>query len=327
MEVNKQEPIAETEREGQEQEQGQEQKEWQFRSGFVGVLGLTNVGKSTFINSVMGRKVVIVSEKVQTTRNRIRCIYTDPEAQIIFVDTPGLHKPMNKLSRYLLQQAYGALAGLDLAVYMVEPWVEVQDYDRALLERLQEMEVPVILLINKIDLVKGDEVQRTEENYREVAEFKEVLPISCKLGINLGRAVRLIKENLPVGPPYFPEGEFTDRPEEFLVAELIREQIFNLTRQEIPYSTAVEVVEMREREAEEGEGKPPLIEIYANIYVSKDSQKGIIIGRGGQMIREIGRRARLEIERLLGAHVYLDLQVKVRKDWVEDERQIARLVG
>ncbi len=312
-----------------------------FKSGFVGVLGQTNVGKSTFINTVMGRKVVIVSEKIQTTRNRIRCIYNDPEAQIVFVDTPGLHKPVNKLSRYLLQQAYGALSGLDAIAYMVEPWVEVQEYDRAIFDRLREMDLPVILLINKIDLAKGDEVDRTVENYQKLGLFQELIPISCKEGINIGLAIRTIKKYLPEGPPYFPPEEVTDRPEEFLIAELVREQIFRLTYKEIPYSVAVEVIEIRERERErdrereqgqeQGPGeqpqKPALIEIYANIYVSRDSQKGIIIGRGGQMIREIGRRAREEIERLLGAHVYLDLRVKVREDWVEDERQIARLVG
>ncbi|MGQ9476950.1 MAG: GTPase Era [Candidatus Bipolaricaulia bacterium] len=294
-----------------------------MRSGFVGVLGQTNVGKSSFINAILGRKVVIVSERIQTTRNRIRCIYNDEDSQIIFVDTPGLHKPVNKLSRYLLNQAYGALQGLDLLVYMVEPWIEVQPYDREVFKRLNELKLPAILLVNKVDLAKGNEVPETLKNYGELGLFKELVPISCKVGLNLGLTLRLIKENLPEGPAYFPKEELTDRSEEFLIAEFVREQIFQLTYQEIPYSTAVEVVELRERDQEEDH----LIEIYADIYVARDSQKGILIGEGGRMIREIGTRARKEIERLLGAHVYLDLRVKVRKDWVEDERQIVRLVG
>ncbi len=294
-----------------------------MRSGFVGVLGQANVGKSTFINTILGRKVLIVSEKIQTTRNRIRCIYNDEDSQIIFVDTPGLHKPVNRLSRYLVQQAYGALQGLDLLLYMVEPWVEVQPYDREIFKRLKELKLPAILLVNKVDLAKGNEVPETLKNYGALGLFKELVPISCKAGLNLGLALRLIKENLPEGPAYFPKEELTDRSEEFLIAEFVREQIFQLTYQEIPYSTAVEVVELREREREEDH----LIEIYADIYVARDSQKGILVGEGGRMIREIGTRARKEIERLLGTHVYLDLRVKVRKDWVEDERQIARLVG
>jgi GTP-binding protein Era len=292
-----------------------------MKSGFVGVLGQTNVGKSTFINMILGKKVLIVSEKIQTTRNRIRCIYNDEESQIIFVDTPGLHRPVNKLSKYLLHQAYGALQGLDLILYMVEPWGEVQEYDRKIFARLKDMNTPAILLVNKIDLAKGGQVPETLKSYGELGLFKELVPISCKEGINLGLALQLVKKYLPEGPPYFPQDELTDRSEEFLIAEFVREQIFKLTFQEVPYSAAVEVVELREREEDH------LIEIYADIYVARESQKGILIGKGGRMIREIGRRAREEIERLLGAHVYLDLRVKVRKDWVENEGQIARLVS
>ena len=289
-----------------------------MKSGFVGVLGQTNVGKSTFINTILGRKILIVSEKIQTTRNRIRCIYNDGETQIIFVDTPGLHRPVNKLSKYLLHQAYGALSGLDLILYMIEPWVEVQEYDEKIFARLRDLKLPAILLVNKIDRAKGDQVPKTLKNYGELGIFVELVPISCKEGINLGLALRLVKENLPEGPPYFPQDELTDRSEEFLIAEFVREQIFILTFQEVPYSAAVEVVELRERD--------DLLEIYADIYVARESQKGILIGKGGRMIREIGSRARQEIERLLGAHVYLNLRVKVRKDWVDHEQQIVRLV-
>lgn len=289
-----------------------------MKSGFVGVLGQANVGKSTFINAIMGKKVTIVSEKIQTTRNRIRCIYNDKEAQIVFVDTPGLHKPMDRLGRYLLHQAYGALRGLDLLLYMIEPWVEVQEYDREIFKRLEGMGNPAILLVNKTDLAKGNEVPETLKNYGELCLFEEFVPLSCKRGINLGLVLQLVKEYLPQGPRYFSQDELTDRSERFLITELVREQVYRLTFQEIPYSVAVEVVEFRERGG--------IVEIFAHIYTTRESQKGIIIGRGGRMIREIGSRAREEMERLLGAHVFLDLRVKVRRGWVDQEAQIIRLV-
>lgn len=291
-----------------------------FKSGFVGVLGQTNVGKSTFINSILERKVVIVSEKIQTTRNRIRCVYRDEDSQIILVDTPGLHRPVDKLSKYLLKQAFGALAGLDLILYMVEPWVEIGEYDKLIFGQIKEIKIPAILLINKIDLAKGGEVEQTRQNYCDTGLFLDCIPISCKLGINLGMVIHITKQHLPEGPCYFPEDTFTDRPEHFLIAEFIREQIFRLTHQEIPYSTTVEVLGIREREDKD------LIEVYAVIYVARNSQRGILIGKGGRMIREIGTKARVEIEKLLGTHVFLDLRVKVSKGWNEDELRIARLI-
>ncbi len=292
-----------------------------FKSGFVGVLGQTNVGKSTFINAILGKKVLIVSEKRQSTRNRIRCVYNDPEAQIVFVDTPGLHKPVDKLSRLLLKQAFGALEGLDLILYMVEPWEEIPEYDAKIFEPLKKLSMPKFLLINKIDRAKGDQVPKTIETYAQTGLFAEVIPISCLQGINLGKTIQLIKQYLPEGPKYFPDEVTVDRPEEFLLAEIVREKVYHLTRQEIPYSVYVEVQEIREREDK------PLVEVYATIYVAKPSQKGILIGQGGKMIKEIGRLARLDMEQLLGTRVYLDLQVKVRERWNESEAQIARVLG
>ncbi len=292
-----------------------------FKSGFVGVLGQTNVGKSTFINAILGKKVLIVSEKRQSTRNRIRCIYNDPEAQIVFVDTPGLHKPVDKLSRLLLKQAFGALEGLDLVLYMIEPWVEIQEYDAKIFEHLKKLSMPKFLLINKIDKAKGDQVPKTIETYAQTGLFAEIIPISCLQGINLGKTIQLIKQYLPEGPKYFPDEVTVDRPEEFVLAEIIREKIYHLTRQEVPYSVYVEVTQIREREDK------PLVEVYATIYVAKPSQKGILIGQGGQRIKEIGRLARLDMEQLLGTQVYLDLQVKVRERWNESEAQIARVLG
>lgn len=291
-----------------------------FKSGFVGVLGQTNVGKSSFINAVLGQKLLIVSPKHQSTRNRIRCVYNDPEDQIIFVDTPGLHQPVDRLSRYLLRQAFGALPGLDLVLYMVEPWVEIQEYDRKIFEEMKQLSVTKFLLINKIDQARGNRVPETIKSYSEMGLFKEIIPISCLKGTNLDTVLRLVKGVLREGPPYFPEGQSTDRPKEFVIAELIREAIFRYAYQEVPYSAYVEVEKTEER-------KSGLIVIEAVIAVSRESQKGILIGQSGCMIKQIGRHARMLIEMLLGKQVYLELQVQVRRDWNEDERRVAVVLG
>lgn len=292
-----------------------------FKSGFVGVLGQTNVGKSSFINAILGKKLLIVSEKRQSTRNRIRCIYNDPEAQIVFVDTPGLHKPMDRLSRFLVQQALGALHGLDLILYMVEPWVEIPEYDQKIFQPMKDLPNVKFLLINKIDKALGNEVPETMATYAKTGLFEEILPICCTQGIHLGKTIQLIKKHLHEGPRYFPEEMAVDRPEHFLIAEIIREKVYQLTRQEVPYSVFVEVVGIRER------ADKPLMDVYANIHVARDSQKGILVGERGSMIKEIGRLARQDIETLLGMHVYLDLQVKVREKWNEDEAQIVQAIG
>lgn len=291
------------------------------KSGFVGVLGQANVGKSSFINAILGKKLLIVSERRQSTRHRIRCIYNDPESQIVFVDTPGLHKPIDRLSSFLLQQALGALHGLDLILYMIEPWGVIHEYDQRIFKRMKALPPVKFLLINKIDRACGNEVEETMATYSKTGLFQEIIPISCTQGIHLGKTIQLIKQYLPEGPRYFPEEMAIDRPEHFLVAEIIREKIYQLTRQEIPYAVFVEVVTMRAR------ADKPLLEIYANIHVARDSQKGILIGEKGSMIKEIGRLAREDIETLLGAHVYLHLQVKVRERWNEDEAQLVQILG
>ncbi len=278
------------------------------------------MGKSTFINSLIGRKVVIVSDRPQTTRNRIRCILNTPEAQIVFVDTPGLHRPVNKLSEALVKEAMRALAGIDELVYMTEPTGGIDPFDEQVMPRIKELPCPKILLVNKIDLAKGNQLPETLLAYDSLGIFQELVPISCTRGKNLDRALEVIIRYLPEGEPLFPEEMPTDKPLEFIVAELIREKIYHFTYQEIPYSTAVVVEEIREREDK------PLIEIYATIYVAKDSQKGIIIGRGGQRLKEIGRAARLDIEALLGKKVYLALQVRVKKNWTEDEALISQFL-
>ena len=291
------------------------------KSGFVGVLGRTNVGKSSFVNAILGQKLLIVSAKHQSTRNRIRCIYNDADAQIVFVDTPGLHQPVDKLSNYLLKQAFGALTDLDLILYMVEPWREIPDYDRQMMGRLGKLDAPKFLLVNKSDTAKGNAVAETIRQYAELEMFREIVPISCADGTNLTRTMELIKAHLPEGPRYFPEDTSTDRPETFVIAEFVREAIYRHTREEVPYSTYVEIVEMTEREGSS------LLEIYATIYVARRSQKGILIGDRGAMIKRIGRDARELIETLLGVQVYLDLHVKVADKWNESEAHIARSLG
>ncbi len=283
-------------------------------------MGKTNVGKSTFINSLIGRKMVIVSDKPQTTRNRIRCVLTTDSAQVVFVDTPGLHRPVNKLSEALVKEAMRALAGIDELVYMTEPTGGIDPFDEQVMPRIKELPCPKILLVNKIDLAKGNQLPETLLAYDSLGIFQELVPISCARGKNLDRALEVIVKYLPEGEPLFPEGMPTDKPLEFIIAELIREKIYHFTYQEIPYSTAVVVEEIREREDK------PLIEIYATIYVAKDSQKAIVIGRKGQKLKEIGRAARLEIEALFGKQVYLALQVKVRKNWTEDDAMISQFL-
>jgi len=287
----------------------------------VAVLGRTNVGKSTFINAAMGRKVVIVSDKPQTTRNRIRCIYTTPEAQIVFVDTPGLHQPLNKLSAHLVRQAMKALSGVDEVVYMVEPTGGIDSYDETVLPKVRALPCPKVLLVNKSDQAKGNALPETLLAYESLGIFSDLVPVSSVRGTNLDRALSVIVGHLPEGEPLFPPDMPTDRPLEFVVGELVREKIYLTTYQEIPYSTAVVVEHIAEREDK------PIVEIYATIYVAKDSQKGIVIGAGGSKLKEIGRLAREELEVMLGKKVFLSLQVRVKPKWTEDEAEIARLAG
>jgi len=292
-----------------------------FKSGFVGVLGQTNVGKSTLINALLGAKRLIVSDKPQTTRNRIRCILNREDAQLVFVDPPGLHAQADRLSDYLIRQAYGALEGLDLLLYLVEPWGAPRAHDRKVFEKLKRVESPRFLVVSKVDRARHEDVLRTLEAHAKLGLFDEYVPVSATTGANLDRLIALAVACLPEGPPYFPTDQTVDKPLEFLIGELIREQVFRLTRQEVPYATAVEVIHLEER------ADKPLIEITAAIDVARKSQRGILIGEGGAMIKRIGQRARAEIESLLGTRVYLDLQVRVREKWNQDPTQIKRLLG
>jgi len=293
----------------------------EFQTGMVGVLGKTNVGKSTLINALLGRKALIVSDKPQTTRNRIRCVLNLPEAQIVFVDTPGLHNPVDTLSHYLIKQALNSLKGLDAVLYLVEPWGAVKAHDARVFEQFKTLKVPLLLGINKVDRAQGNEVLETIAQHAKLELFEEIVPLSCLNGHNLDTLIGLIKDRMPQGHPLFPQDQTTDRPLQFFVAELIREQVFRLTFQEIPYAVAVEVERIKERTDK------PLVEIKAFVDVAHRSQRGLLIGKDGAMIKHIGQRARAQIESFLGTRVYLELKVRVIRKWNEDATKIQRLLG
>lgn len=280
-----------------------------YKSGFVAIIGRPNVGKSTFLNRVVGQKIAIMSDKPQTTRNKIQGVYTDEDAQIIFIDTPGVHKPKHKLGDFMMKVALNALREVDLILFMVNAEEGFGRGEAFIMERLKEVDTPVFLVINKIDRVHPDELLPLIDQYKDLHPFAEIVPISALEGNNVERLLEQIKERLPEGPQYYPPDQVTDHPEQFIIAELIREKAFHLTREEVPHSIAV-VVERIERREETG-----TVYVGAVIVVERDSQKGIIIGKQGRMLKEIGQRARADIEALLGSKVFLELWVKVQKDW------------
>lgn len=283
-------------------------KNKQYKSGFITIIGRPNVGKSTLLNRFIGQKVAIMSDKAQTTRNRIQAVVTDESSQIVFIDTPGIHKPKHALGDFMLEAAYSALKGVDGILVVVNASEKIGPGDRLVIEKIKKASVPVFLVINKIDLIKPDEVFAIIESYRQEHEFDAVFPISATQGNNVDQLMEAIKNILPVGPQYYPEDQVMDHPEYFIVAEFIREKILELTREEIPHSVAVQVESMKRNEDDK-------VEIHAAIIVERSSQKGIIIGAQGSMIKQIGRKARRDIEILLGDKVYLDLWVKVQKNW------------
>ncbi|MHB8173075.1 MAG: GTPase Era [Nitrospirota bacterium] len=280
-----------------------------FKSGFVSIIGRPNVGKSTILNALVGEKISIVSEKPQTTRNRITGILTLPDAQVIFLDTPGLHKPQGRLNEYMVNVAKEACGEVDIVLFVTEADRNPGEGEREIIEFLKGLKAKVFLAINKIDLVRKDSLLPLINKYSSMYNFAEIIPVSSLKGENMMDLRDAITGCLPEGPQYYPEDEMTEQPERFIAAEIIREKIFRMTSDEVPYSTAVLVEEMKERG-----GK---IYTRADIYVEKDSHKGIIIGANGQMLKKIGQAARKDIERLLGSQIYLELWVKVKKDWRE----------
>jgi GTP-binding protein Era len=288
-----------------------------LRVGYVALLGQTNVGKSTFLNAVLGEKLLISSAKPQATRNRIRCVLTTDEAQIIFVDTPGLHRARTKLGRHLVREAQRGTRGVDVILYMIEPWGKVDDYDRRTLERLAESGVPMLLLVNKIDRARGNALEETLLAYDALRRFEELIPISSTQGIGLDDAIQTTISYLPKGERLFPSDVKCDRPVEFLIEEAIREKVYQATYQEIPYSAAVHVKWLRD-------GSEGATEIQAEILVERESQKGILIGKAGQTVKRIGTLARKDIERLLGRRVFLKLIVQVSPGWTRNDALVRR---
>ena len=286
-----------------------------FKSGFVSIIGRPNAGKSTLLNSILGEKVVIVSEKPQTTRNKIRGIKNMENAQIIFLDTPGIHKAKGHLNEFMVKEAMSALEDMDIIIYLVEATGKIKD-ELFIIESLKRVRCPVLLGINKIDMVRKDSILPLMDEYSSLYPFREIIPLSARKGEGMDELFRCIVELLPEGPKYFTEDILTDQTERFVVAEIVREKVFKLTREEIPYSTAVIVERFKENPGKR------IISISATINVERDSQKGIIIGKGGAMLKEIGTRARIDIERLLGTKVYLELFVRVRKDWTKDAKSL-----
>lgn len=285
-----------------------------FKSGFVTLIGRPNVGKSTLMNRLIGQKIAITSKKPQTTRNRIQTVYTDEEkGQIVFLDTPGIHKAKNKLGEYMVNVAERTLNEVDVVLWLVEPTNYIGAGEQHILEKLRRVKTPVILVINKTDMVKKEEILSYIDTYRKEYDFAEIVPLSALRGQNTEILVDLIFKYLPYGPMFYDEDTITDQPERQIVAELIREKALHALSEEIPHGIAVTIERMKERK----NGK--LIDIDATIICERDSHKGIIIGKGGNMLKKIGTNARYEIERLLDSKVNLKLWVKVKKDWRDSD--------
>ena len=289
------------------------------RSGFVAVVGRPNVGKSTLVNSYVGQKVAIVSRKPQTTRNRILGILTQSDAQIIFVDTPGIHRPLHKLGEYMVQTARKAIPDADVLLFMVDVGVSPREADRIVARVLaKDCRSPIILVLNKMDLLEPDRVQQITEEYLSLGTFDDWMMVSASRGDNLEDLLAKTTARLPLGPRYYPEGQVTDAPERFIAAELIREQVLHFLHQEVPHAIAVVVEQFTQR-------KSGVTYISATVYVEKASQKGIVIGAGGKMLKQIGTSARHEIQRMLNTKVFVELWVKVRLKWRRDDAALRRV--
>ncbi|MCP3025644.1 GTPase Era [Halobacillus sp. A5] len=291
--------------------------EEQFKSGFVAIIGRPNVGKSTFMNRVIGEKIAIMSDKPQTTRNKIQGVLTEKDAQLIFIDTPGIHKPKHKLGDFMVNVAENTLNEVDAIMFMINAEEGYGRGDQFIIDRLQKISQPVFLIVNKIDKVHPDQLLPLIDEYREKLNFEEIIPISALEGNNVDHLLSVLKTHLPEGPQFYPEDHITDHPERFIVSELIREKVLHLTREEIPHSIAVVIETIKPREDSNA------VFIQAAIIVERKSQKGIIIGKQGSMLKEVGQRARKDIEALLGSKVFLELWVKVQKDWRNRQVQLS----
>lgn len=287
-----------------------------FKSGFIGIIGRPNVGKSTLLNGIMGEKIAITTHKPQTTRNRIKGIKNLENGQFIFLDTPGIHKAKTPLNKFMVNAAIDTFGDMDLLLLLIEADTVPHNDDIFIIKSLQGVKTPVILVINKIDLVEKNKLLPLMDEFRYLFPFREIVPVSALKGDGLNILLDILWKTLPEGPRYFPDDMITDSSERFLAAEIIREKVILLTHQEIPYSTAVVVDSFKEDESRN------LIRIQASINLEKDSQKGILIGKQGTMLKKIGRQARLEMERFFATRVYLELFIKVSKGWTRDPRML-----
>jgi GTP-binding protein Era len=301
-------------------------KDMKYKSGFVTLIGRPNVGKSTLMNQLIGQKIAITSDKPQTTRNRIQTVYTDERGQVIFLDTPGIHKAKNKLGEYMVNVAERTMSEVDLVLWLVEPSTFIGAGEQHIAEQLRKVKTPIFLVINKMDLVKKEQLLTFIAAYKDICNFAEIIPVSALKGENTKVLVEEIYKYMPEGPQYYDEDTVTDQPERQIVAELIREKALNLLDDEIPHGIAVSIDSMKERpESQGGKANPKdyygngMIDIEATIVCERDSHKGIIIGKGGSKLKQIGSQARREIENLLDCKVNLQLWVKVKKDWRDSD--------
>ena len=280
-----------------------------FKSGFVSIVGRPNVGKSTLMNNVVGEKIAIMSDKPQTTRNTIQSVYTDEDCQIVFLDTPGIHKPKNKLGEFMVKSATDAFKNVDLVLFVVDDSKKIGPGDRKIIEDLKGIKTPVILVLNKIDKLEEAELFELMHLYSKEEVFKEIVPISALKGRNVNELLKVIGKYLEEGPKYFPDYMITDQPERVLVSELIREKVLHYLNDEVPHGVAVEVERMKSRNDKD------IVDISAVIYCERDSHKGIIIGKNGRKLKGIGKSAREDMELLLGSKINLQLWVKVKENW------------
>ncbi|MGM1020926.1 MAG: GTPase Era [Bacillota bacterium] len=289
-----------------------------FKSGFVAIVGRPNVGKSTLMNHVIGQKIAIMSDKPQTTRNKIHGVFTTEDTQIVFLDTPGIHKRQSKLGDYMNQTAFNTLGEVEAVLFLIDASEGLGGGDRFIAEQLKQVKTPVILVLNKIDRIEPEALLPLIEQYRKLYDFAEIVPISAKMGNNVNRLLEQIQKYLPEGPQYYPDDQITDHPEQFVIAELVREKILHMTREEVPHSIAVMIEDMKVQDN-------GVVHIMAVIFVERDSQKGIIIGKQGAMLKEVGKQARIDIQNLLGSKIFLELWVKVKKDWRNQDRVLRDL--
>ncbi|OGX68235.1 MAG: GTPase Era, partial [Paenibacillus sp. RIFOXYA1_FULL_44_5] len=282
------------------------------KSGFVTIIGRPNVGKSTLMNQFIGQKIAIMSDKPQTTRNKIQGVYTDDQMQIIFIDTPGIHKPKSKLGNYMMKVTESTFHEVDAILLLVDVEEGIGAGDQYIIRELKSITTPVLLVLNKIDTVHPEKLLPIIESYKDLYDFAQIVPVSAMYGNNVNTLLEQIAQYLPEGPQYYPPDQITDHPEQFVCAELIREKILHLTRDEIPHSIAVAIEDMHVQEN-------GVVHISALIYVERSSQKGIVIGKRGALLKDIGQQARHDIEALLGSKIFLELWVKVKKDWRNHE--------